>query len=290
MSCTSSSHATNVTVKNTVNYFAKTSPYVLDPAAFALHLGSHFVTRYDHISRCWIDLQTHKWSRIPVEGQPHKWSFVRDGEEKQTVSLFVDGTQGNDKLRADLKMGIRDLLVMKTSGSAFEGFWTDELTTLQAVKDRIFSTSVTAVYTVPLPASPPLSPKTVGDIAAKLNFPRIAATVMKDTLEVFATDESASVQATLYNTAQLVLNHLPAVQEIHYSLPNKHFIPVNMSAFKLDNGLGYEGGECSTSTRCCTRIWSKADVQAPRSSGRHRTRRVSSRPRLRERRSRSSRL
>lgn len=259
----------------------------MDPPAFALHLGSHFVTRYDHITRCYIDLQTHKWSRIPVDGEPHKWAFVRDGEEKQTVSLCVDGREGKDKLKADLKVGMKDLLVMKTSGSAFENFWTDELTTLVAVKDRIFSTSVTTQYTIPLPASPPLSPKTVGEIASKLNFPRIASTVKKDTLEVFATDESASVQATLYNTAQRILGHCPAIQDIHYSLPNKHYIPINLTAFKLDNGLGYEGEFLYPASPSRHGFANGYQVEL-RCSTLLPTPRVSSRPRSRARRRRSS--
>jgi len=82
---------------------------VLDPAAFALHLGTHFVTRYEHISKSYIDLTTQQWSRIPVDGEPHKWSFVH-GEEKQTVSLVVDATAGKDKLKAELKCGLKDLL------------------------------------------------------------------------------------------------------------------------------------------------------------------------------------
>ncbi|WOO82341.1 Uricase [Vanrija pseudolonga] len=228
------------TVKNTVNYFAKTSPHVLDPAAFALHLGAHFVTRYDHIHTAWIDLTTHKWSRIAVDGEEHKWSFVRDGDEKTTVSVVVGGEVGH--LTADLKLGLKDLLVLKTSGSAFDKFWRDELTTLAEVKDRLFSTSVTATASIPLPPNTPLTPDGVGEIAKALDFPTISAAIKKDTLEVFATDESASVQATLYNTAQRVLISCPAVKDIHYSLPNKHYIPVNLSAFKLDNGLGYEGG------------------------------------------------
>jgi urate oxidase len=88
------------------------------------------VTRYAHISKAYIDLTTHKWSRIPVDGVPHKWSYLRDGDEKQTVSLVVDATAGKDKLKADLKCGLKDLLVLKTSGSAFDKFWRDELTTL----------------------------------------------------------------------------------------------------------------------------------------------------------------
>lgn len=110
-----------------------------------------------------------------------------------------------------------------------------------AVKDRLFSTSVTAQWNVPLP-NIPLTVENIGAIAAQLKLPEVAAKIREDTLEVFATDESASVQATLYNTAQAVLTHCPVVESISYSLPNKHYIPINLSAFKLDNGLGYEGG------------------------------------------------
>jgi len=99
---------------------------------------------------------------------------------------------------------------------------------------------VTAQYTLPLPE--PLSLKTIGSIAQRLQFPEIAKQVKKVTLEVFATDESDSVQATLYRTGQKVLETCPAIKDISYALPNKHYIPVNLTAFKLDNGLGYEGG------------------------------------------------
>lgn len=67
------------------------------------------MSRYDHISTAYVDLQTHKWSRIPVKGQPHKWSFVRDGDEKQTVSVVVDG-KDKKNLKATLKPGLKDLL------------------------------------------------------------------------------------------------------------------------------------------------------------------------------------
>jgi hypothetical protein len=70
-----------------------------------------------------------------------------------------------------VKGGIRDLLgalrehtvlaqpihqnaVLKSAGSAFENFWTDEHTTLVPVNDRIFSTSIDLTYTfadIPLP-------------------------------------------------------------------------------------------------------------------------------------------
>jgi urate oxidase len=96
------------------------------------------------------------------------------------------------------------------------------------------------LYTIPLPEA--LNLDSLASIAKKVNFPAIANKVRTATLEVIATDESASVQATLYKSGQRVLRECPAIYEIHYSLPNKHYIPVNLTPFKLDNGLGYEGG------------------------------------------------
>jgi urate oxidase len=46
--------------------YAKTSPHVLDPPAFALHLGLHFVHKYAHIHKAFIDIISLRWSRIPV--------------------------------------------------------------------------------------------------------------------------------------------------------------------------------------------------------------------------------
>jgi urate oxidase len=107
--------------------FAKTSPHVLDPPAFALHLALHFVSKYAHIHRCFIDIIALKWSRIDVrstwqmfeqstdprrqvDGKPHNWSFVRDGEEKGLVECAVDATGGVENAKASLRIGLKDLL------------------------------------------------------------------------------------------------------------------------------------------------------------------------------------
>lgn len=89
---------------------AKTSPHVLDPALFALHIGLHFVTKYEHLSKSVVTLQQSKWSRIPVNGKDHKHSFVRDGEEKLTVKVEVDASEGKDKIKGSVVGGLKDLL------------------------------------------------------------------------------------------------------------------------------------------------------------------------------------
>ncbi|KIR41481.1 urate oxidase [Cryptococcus deuterogattii 99/473] len=230
------------TIKNTCNIFAKISPYVLDAPVFALHLGLHFVTKYKHIHKCFVDIVGLKWSRISVDGKPHKWSFVRDGDEKAIVECAVDGSAGSESATADLKIGIKDLLVLKTSGSAFENFHRDENTTLADVADRIFSTSVSLQCSISLPPNTPLTIDNLGSIAKELDFPKMMELILKDVLDTFATDESASVQATLYLTLQKILASCPAVKDASMQLPNKHYIPINLSAFGLDNKLGYEGG------------------------------------------------
>ena len=69
--------------------FAKTSPHVATPELFAIHLASHMVTKYPHVKKAFVDIESLKWSRIPVQGVEHKHSFVRDGEEKRTTSVEV---------------------------------------------------------------------------------------------------------------------------------------------------------------------------------------------------------
>jgi urate oxidase len=107
MVCPSRIHAI---ITNPLVVIAKTSPHVLSPELYALHLGTHFVTKYPHIHKAFITVEQLKWSRIPVDGTPHKHSFVRDGEEKIVVNVEVDGTAGEDKISAKVDSGIKDLL------------------------------------------------------------------------------------------------------------------------------------------------------------------------------------
>jgi urate oxidase len=71
---------------------AKVSPHVLDPELFALHLGTHLVSKYSHIHKAFVRIEQLRWSRIavgaePADGHPH--SFIRDGEDKRVTSVEV---------------------------------------------------------------------------------------------------------------------------------------------------------------------------------------------------------
>ena len=135
--------------------------------------------------------------------------------------------------------------MLKSSGSAFENFYKDEFTTLVPVNDRIFSTSVDLSYTfAPVPLTAPADEKKL-DFAVPAPSADLtgsawdgvatAARARQVTLDVFATDESASVQATLYKMAQLVLEQNAHIASVTYRLPNKHYIPVDMKYLGIDN-------------------------------------------------------
>jgi urate oxidase len=109
-------------------------------------------------------------------------------------------------LKASVTSGLKDLLVLKSTGSSFTNFVRDEYTLLAEVDDRIFSTSIDLKYTfedfeLPVPSDERklgfVVPKVIeGGIWDEDVFER----AREVTCEIFATDDSASVQVcTLIN-------------------------------------------------------------------------------------------
>lgn len=227
------------TVKNTLNYLAKVLPAedVLCPERYALHVVKHFLTTYSHIEKTEVELIQHKWTRIVLDqkdGGAHKHSFVRDGEEKRTVRALGERS-GSEINVTSLEAGIKGLLVLKSSGSAFHGFHRDSFTTLKEVRDRIFSTEVECTYSIALPK---------GGLTAALNnasalpkFCDIQSSVKAHVLRVFSLDNSASVQATMYRMSEAILGDATnkAVQDVAFALPNKHYIPIDLGFKGLGN-------------------------------------------------------
>ncbi|KAH9046132.1 hypothetical protein EDB84DRAFT_1467810 [Lactarius hengduanensis] len=241
-------------MKNITNYLAKVSPYVLDPARFALHLGSHLLARYAHVSATFVTVEQLRWARIndssssaPGSEAGHAHAFWRDGAEKRFVEVEVARKGDGGGAVARVAGGLRDLLVLKSTGSAFENFVRDEYTTLPEVNDRIFSTSVDLRYTygqvnVELPSDDKLLVFGVGNLNGGVHpweDAKVGVRSREITLDVFAQDESASVQATLYKMAQRVLAENEGVETVRYVLPNKHYIPVDMKYIGVDNTTPY---------------------------------------------------
>ncbi|KAG8974513.1 hypothetical protein FRB90_009756, partial [Tulasnella sp. 427] len=161
------------------------------------------------------------------------------------VKVEIDATAGKDKIKGTVTGGMKDLLVLKSSGSAFEDFYVDEYTTLTPISDRILSTAIDCEWTYELPSTS-LTIDGLADLDKAVKFQEAAKSAKTITLELFATDESASVQATMYKMAQDILKENATVSSVTYRLPNKHYVPVNLSFFKLENMTPPEKAEVFT--------------------------------------------
>jgi len=202
---------------------------------FAIQLASFFVKKYAHIHKAFCTVEQLRWQRISVDGQAHGHSFWRDGDEKRTTTVEIDATAGKNKLVGKITSGVKDLLVLKSTGSAFENFIRDEYTTLVEVDDRIFSTSIEQTYVYSPIELGDASEETLDKLKEEFSFDKTAARAREVTLTVFATDESASVQATLYKMATQIVEEHPKLESVSYTLPNKHYIPVDMKYIGIDN-------------------------------------------------------
>jgi len=206
-------------MKNTVYIKAKEHP-VTPPELFASILGTHFIEQYPHITTANIKIITHRWTRMTIDGKPHPHSFFRDGAETRNVEAVVR------KGGIDIRSGIVGLLVLKSTGSQFHGFVRDEYTTLPEVWNRILSTDVDCGW----------SWNTFSGIdAVKESIPKFDKAWMAArtiTMKTFAEEDSPSVQNTMYKMCSKILSAVPDVENVDYSLPNKHYFEIDLSWHK----------------------------------------------------------
>lgn len=201
------------TMKNTV-YALAARDGVGEPEAFAQALGGHFLARNPKLDRAVIDVIDHGWDRITIGDRQHGRAFARRGPELRTARVST-GRQGRR-----ITAGVTDLVIMKTSNSAFAGFPRDEFTTLPETRDRLFVTSLNSTWTY-------------GEDAA--DFAALFQSVRTTLLETFAQHDSLSVQHTLYAMGQVVLDTIEAVTSIRLEMPNRHHLPIDVTRFGLEN-------------------------------------------------------
>jgi len=201
------------TMKNTVYALAK-DHFDRDIESFGLFLTEHFVTRNPNVSGARVEISERPWERLTVNGRPHPHAFSRPGGERR-VARVLRTRQG-----ALVEAGLEDLTLAKSAQSGFSGFRKDGYTTLKETEDRLLVTAVKASWTY---------------AGAPADFDRAFQGIRGTMLETFAAHDSASVQHTLYAMGEAVLEHHAEVVEVRLSLPNKHHIPVDLSAFGLEN-------------------------------------------------------
>jgi urate oxidase len=199
------------TMKNTVYAFARNDD-LAHVERFAERLATHFVEQ-PSVTRARISATEHPWQRVLVAGRPHPHAFLQPAGEQWTALVTCDG-EGTH-----LSSGVTNLVLLKTTDSAFADFARDQFTTLAETTDRILATAVTASWRYR---------------TGMRDFP-VRDRIRQALIETFATHASRSVQHTLYAMAERALDVCAEVTEITMSLPNRHHLLVDLKPFGLDN-------------------------------------------------------
>ncbi len=199
------------TIKNTVYVLAKEQAFD-SVEAFALILARHFLKTYDHVTAVAVELKQASFQRIIVDGRPHDHAFTSAGPQMRYTRAFKSRTG------EELKGGVRDLVVLKTTASEWRDFHTDRYRTLKDTRDRIMATKVDATWTYNTPSA---------------DFPAAAKSIDNAVLTTFATQHSLGVQQTLLGMGEAALAACNVIDSITFELPNLHRIPFNLDPFGL---------------------------------------------------------
>ncbi|MDX3529160.1 urate oxidase [Streptomyces sp. ID05-39B] len=214
------------TTKNTVYAFAK--EYGIESAEqFGIHLARHFVTAQEPIQRARIRIEEYAWERIETSGagtketgsDEPKHSFVRQGQETRLTQITYDGESW------EVVSGLKDLVVMNSTDSEFWGYVKDKYTTLPEAYDRILATQVSARWRF----------NWTDDGREMPDWEESYEQTRKHLLQAFAETYSLSLQQTLFQMGSRIIDHRGEIDEVRFSLPNKHHFLVDLGPFGLKN-------------------------------------------------------
>ncbi|MEN3224006.1 urate oxidase [Mycolicibacterium porcinum] len=182
---------------------------------YGLALARHFVADVVPVQAARIEIDEYAWERAVVDGAEHDHTWVRSGQEVRTAAVTVDGA-GEWVIG-----GLKDLVLLKSTGSEFAGFLTDEYTLLEPTHDRVMATSLVAQWRFTATTGIPWNEVYVG----------VKALLVKQ----FAVVHSKALQQTLYEMGKAVLENYPVLTEVRLSAPNKHHFVYDLAPFGLEN-------------------------------------------------------
>jgi urate oxidase len=196
------------TMKNTV--YALAAEHLTGAVeAFGTTLATRFLA-FPQVRRATIGLREHRWTPIAAAGGFALDAFRRAGDATRTATVAAT------REAIVVESGLEDLVVMKTTRSAFAGFPRDQYTTLREARDRIMATRVTATWRHAGPA-----------VDWDASHEAISTTL----LAVFAEHESESVQHSIWVMGTAMLERHSEIDEVRMTLPNLHHWPVDLAPF-----------------------------------------------------------
>lgn len=202
------------TMKNTVYSVARRST-ATSMEEYAKELIDFLLQRNAQVASASVTVESTMWKRLTIDGKPHPTSFMR-GSGEQQIATVTRAQTGSFEIHS----GFKNLIVMKTADSGFEGYIQDELTTLKPTDDRLFCTAVTADWRY---------------ISASIDFDAVRSSLREALLKTFAGHKSKSVQQTLYAMGRSALECAVEIDRIDLIMPNKHCLLVDLSRFGQDN-------------------------------------------------------
>jgi urate oxidase len=207
------------TTKNTVYAFAKEHG-IESAEQFGIHLARHFVTSQEPIHRARIRIEEYAWERIATSGADRAGhSFVRKGQETRLTQITYDGTSW------EVVSGLKDLTVMNSTDSEFRGYLKDKYTTLPETHDRVLATSVSGRWRF----------NWTDDEQEMPHWEESYERTKEHMLQAFAETYSLSLQQTLYQMGSRIIDRRDEIDEVRFSLPNKHHFLVDLEPFGLKN-------------------------------------------------------
>jgi urate oxidase len=201
--------------------------------SYAIELANDLLSRHSHLSTAIIEINERQWTRVVGRnGENHEHAFYTSPHPDRwwcKVKLERTGFSSQTSYTTTVISGLKDLTLLKSTKSGFEGFIKDKYTDLKPVtehQNRILSTVMDARWKY-------TSAPTQGFKAAR--------EAVKETLiQEFAGPApsgrfSRSMQETAWKMGTEALNENAAIKEIFIETPNVHYYCYPLSKFGLEN-------------------------------------------------------
>ena len=181
---------------------------------YGLALARHFVHDVEPVQGARIEIEEYAWQRAVVDGAEHDHTWIRTGQEVRTAAITVDA-EGEWVVG-----GLKDMTILKSTGSEFADFLTDPYTILEPTHDRVMATSLTAQWRY-----------TTTELDWEATFEGVKVQLVKQ----FAVVQSLALQQTLFEMGKAVLETYPEIAEVRLAAPNKHHFVYDLSPFGIEN-------------------------------------------------------
>jgi len=168
---------------------------------FALSVADRFLSHYENVTSCEVEVREKLWTRLAPEGRPHPFFFIR--EAIGTPFSKVRRERGKTAHRS---AGIRGITMMKTAEHGLSAFREPEFASRTQPVDGVLATSLDAEWEY------------------SADSDDLEAVVVDLMLEVFGETYSSSVQRALFQMGEAALETFSDLSRIRLSLSSKHYL------------------------------------------------------------------